>query len=112
MPVRTAVASAAPIRVAAVDRRPRSPRLVRHGLGWAALCDQRTRRRRRQSGQRRGRSRLAAVRVRSLIRRSGGAEAVTRPTVLMSIPHGAAAGNVLRTGLVRRLLDTPEAPDV
>ncbi len=34
------------------------------------------------------------------------------PTVLVSIPHGAAAGNVLRTGLVRRLLDTPEAPDV
>jgi len=37
---------------------------------------------------------------------------MTRPTVIVSIPHGAAAGNVLRTGLVRRLLDAPEAPEV
>jgi hypothetical protein len=28
------------------------------------------------------------------------------PTVLVSVPHGAAAGNVLRTGLVGRLLDS------
>jgi hypothetical protein len=31
-------------------------------------------------------------------------------TVLVSVPHGFSAGNMLRTGLVRRLLDT--APDV
>ena len=37
---------------------------------------------------------------------------MTGPTVIVSIPHGAAAGNVLRTGLVRRLLDAPEAPEV
>ncbi len=29
----------------------------------------------------------------------------TSPVVFVSVPHGAAAGNVLRTGLVRRLLD-------
>ncbi len=28
----------------------------------------------------------------------------TSPVVLVSVPHGAAAGNVLRTGLIRRLL--------
>jgi hypothetical protein len=27
------------------------------------------------------------------------------PTVLVSVPHGAAAGNLLRTGIVRRLLE-------
>ena len=32
------------------------------------------------------------------------------PTVLVSIPHGGAAGNVLRTGLVSRLLASPAAP--
>jgi hypothetical protein len=37
---------------------------------------------------------------------------MTQPVVLVSIPHGGAAGNVLRTGLVQRLLDTPESPDV
>jgi hypothetical protein len=31
--------------------------------------------------------------------------ATAHPTVLVSIPHGGAAGNVLRTGLLRRLLD-------
>jgi hypothetical protein len=34
------------------------------------------------------------------------------PTVLVSIPHGGAAGNVLRAGLVGRLLDAPERPEV
>jgi hypothetical protein len=29
----------------------------------------------------------------------------TRPLVLVSVPHGGAAGNILRTGLVNRLLD-------
>lgn len=37
---------------------------------------------------------------------------MTQPVVFVSIPHGGSAGNVLRTGLVRRLLDTPESPDV
>jgi hypothetical protein len=37
---------------------------------------------------------------------------MTRPTVLVSVPHGAAAGNILRTGLIRRLIDTPDAPDI
>ena len=32
------------------------------------------------------------------------AQAVHPPTVLLSIPHGGNAGNVLRTGLVRHLL--------
>ena len=35
-----------------------------------------------------------------------------RPVVLVSIPHGGAAGNVLRTGLVGRLLGSAAAPDV
>jgi hypothetical protein len=35
-----------------------------------------------------------------------------RPVVLVSIPHGGAAGNVLRTGVVGRLLDSAAAPDV
>jgi hypothetical protein len=30
--------------------------------------------------------------------------AVASPTVLVSVPHGGAAGNILRTGLVKRLL--------
>jgi hypothetical protein len=34
------------------------------------------------------------------------------PTVLLSIPHGGSAGNVLRTGLVGRLLDAPAAPEL
>jgi len=34
----------------------------------------------------------------------------TAPVVLVSIPHGGAAGNVLRTGLVSRLLASPLAP--
>jgi CDP-Glycerol:Poly(glycerophosphate) glycerophosphotransferase len=32
------------------------------------------------------------------------------PVVLLSIPHGGSAGNVLRTGLVNRLLASPSAP--
>jgi hypothetical protein len=36
----------------------------------------------------------------------------TPPVVLISIPHGGSAGNVLRTGLVDRLLDSPASPDV
>ena len=32
------------------------------------------------------------------------------PVVLISIPHGGSAGNVLRTGLVSRLLASPLAP--
>jgi len=32
--------------------------------------------------------------------------------VFVSVPHGGAAGNVLRTGLVQRLLDAAESPDV
>src|SRR5215471_15728060 len=35
---------------------------------------------------------------------------VRMTTVLISVPHGFSAGNMLRTGLVRRLLET--APDV
>jgi len=31
--------------------------------------------------------------------------AVTSPTVIVSVPHGAAAGNMLRTGSLARLLD-------
>jgi hypothetical protein len=34
------------------------------------------------------------------------------PVVLVSIPHGGSAGNVLRTGLVARLLQSPIAPEV
>ncbi len=34
------------------------------------------------------------------------------PVVLVSVPHGGAAGNVLRTGLVGRLLASPAAPVV
>ena len=34
------------------------------------------------------------------------------PVVLVSIPHGGAAGNVLRTGLVERLLASAAAPTV
>jgi hypothetical protein len=34
------------------------------------------------------------------------------PVVLVSIPHGGAAGNVLRGGLLGRLLAAPEQPDV
>ena len=34
------------------------------------------------------------------------------PVVLLSIPHGGAAGNVLRTGLVGRLLGSAVAPEV
>ena len=34
------------------------------------------------------------------------------PVVLVSIPHGGAAGNVLRTGLVERLLGSAAAPEV
>jgi hypothetical protein len=34
------------------------------------------------------------------------------PVVFVSIPHGGAAGNVLRTGLLGRLLGAPEKPDV
>jgi hypothetical protein len=34
------------------------------------------------------------------------------PVVFVSIPHGGAAGNVLRTGLVGRLLDARQQPDV
>ena len=34
------------------------------------------------------------------------------PVVFVSIPHGGAAGNVLRAGLVGRLLDAHEQPDV
>ena len=34
------------------------------------------------------------------------------PCVFVSVPHGAAAGNVLRTGLVRRLLDAHESVEV
>ena len=34
------------------------------------------------------------------------------PVVLMSIPHGGSAGNVLRTGLVNRLLASAAAPIV
>jgi len=34
------------------------------------------------------------------------------PLVLVSIPHGGSAGNVLRTGLVARLLGSPAAPVV
>ncbi len=34
------------------------------------------------------------------------------PVVLVSIPHGGSAGNVLRTGLVRRLLDARDAPEI
>ncbi len=33
-----------------------------------------------------------------------------KPVVLLSIPHGGSAGNVLRTGLVTRLLASAEAP--
>jgi hypothetical protein len=35
----------------------------------------------------------------------GPATVANGPTVLLSIPHGGSAGNVLRTGLLRRLLD-------
>jgi hypothetical protein len=33
-------------------------------------------------------------------------------TVLVSVPHGAAAGNLLRTGIVRRLLDADASTEV
>ena len=36
----------------------------------------------------------------------------TSPVVLVSVPHGAAAGNVLRTGLVGRLLDARAACEI
>ena len=35
-----------------------------------------------------------------------------KPVVLISVPHGGSAGNVLRTGLVRRLLDAHEASEI
>jgi hypothetical protein len=34
------------------------------------------------------------------------------PTVFVSVPHGGSAGNVLRTGLVQRLVDAPCAPEI
>lgn len=34
------------------------------------------------------------------------------PVVLLSIPHGGSAGNVLRTGLVGRVLASPAAPEL
>ena len=34
------------------------------------------------------------------------------PVVFVSIPHGGAAGNVLRAGLLGRLLGAHEQPDV
>jgi hypothetical protein len=34
------------------------------------------------------------------------------PIVFVSVPHGGAAGNVLRTGLIRRLLDARDAPEI
>lgn len=34
------------------------------------------------------------------------------PVVLVSIPHGGAAGNVLRTGVVSRLLGSAAAPEI
>jgi hypothetical protein len=34
------------------------------------------------------------------------------PTVLVSVPHGGAAGNILRTGLVRRLLGSHDACEI
>jgi hypothetical protein len=34
------------------------------------------------------------------------------PVVFVSVPHGGSAGNVLRTGLVRRLLDARDAPEI
>jgi len=34
------------------------------------------------------------------------------PVVLLSIPHGGAAGNILRTGLVNRLLGSAAAPQM
>ena len=36
----------------------------------------------------------------------------TLPVVLISIPHGGSAGNVLRTGLVDRLLGSPASPHI
>src|SRR5258708_12157755 len=35
-----------------------------------------------------------------------------RPTVLVSVPHGGAAGNILRTGLVDRLLSAHDACEI
>jgi hypothetical protein len=35
-----------------------------------------------------------------------------KPVVFVSVPHGGSAGNVLRTGLIRRLIDAPGAPDL
>ena len=34
------------------------------------------------------------------------------PTVFVSVPHGSSAGNVLRTGLVRRLIEARAAPEI
>jgi hypothetical protein len=37
---------------------------------------------------------------------------LNRPTAIVSVPHGGAAGNVLRTGLVSRLLDAHDDVEI
>jgi hypothetical protein len=38
--------------------------------------------------------------------------AVASPVVLVSVPHGGAAGNILRTGLVKRVLASHDAVEI
>ena len=98
---------AAAVRAAAVDHRQHQLASYDVGHRRPALRGQRPRQRRREPGRRRRRPRVAAVRVRASLRDGYVSSRVTPtpPVVSISIPHGGAAGNVLRTGLIGRLLD-------
>ena len=112
VPVRAAAAAAAAVCAAPLDLGSASAGVLRSRDRGAAIRGRRRRRRCGQPGRRAGRSRIAAVCVPPSIGagRLGAAIMSRRVTVLVSVPHGGAAGNMLRTGIIRRLLDAD--PDV
>src|SRR5262245_10619328 len=109
MPLPASATAAAALRAAPVDHRQPSAGVLRRRHGRTAIRRQPDGTRHGRRGRRRGRAGVAALRLRPPRRGSGGA-AHGLMNVLVSVPHGASAGNMLRTGLVQRLLDA--APDV
>src|SRR6188472_4522959 len=100
MPIRPPAAAAQAVCAAAGHHRLASTRFLRRRHCRSALRRDRPRRGSREPGRRRRRFGFVAVRVRS----SRGRAALST-TVIVSVPHGGAAGNILRTGILSRVLE-------
>src|SRR5215211_6693054 len=104
MPVRRSAVATTAVRAPPDDYRLASADVVRRSDRRSAFRRDRGRRAVERFGRGRRRTRFIAVPIRAPPRRRRRIAFMSRSTVLISVPHGASAGNMLRHGLIPNLL--------